>query len=102
MGSALVVALVKYGLLALLWVFVLLAVRAVRDDLWGSGRGGAVAAAPARAAGPARKGRRGDARTLVVTEGALQGTTLSLTDAPCRDGISNLAGVPSKSGWSHW
>ena len=77
MGSALVVALVKYGLLALLWLFVISAVRTFRRDLWGTGR--AVAAAPQRSAKPAK---RTSARRLVVTEGALAGTTISLGEAP--------------------
>jgi len=36
MGSALVVAAVKYGLLTLLWLFVIVAFRIVRNDLSGS------------------------------------------------------------------
>ena len=58
MGSALAVALVKYGLLALLWLFVIAAVRTIRSDLWGSARAGArpAAAAPARTGGkPAKR-----------------------------------------------
>ncbi len=50
MGSALVVAAVKYGLLALLWVFVVVAFRIVRNDLSGSKVVRAPAAAPAVAA----------------------------------------------------
>jgi pSer/pThr/pTyr-binding forkhead associated (FHA) protein len=48
MGSALVVAAVKYGLLALLWLFVVLAFRTVRNDLFGarSGVGTPAAARP--------------------------------------------------------
>jgi hypothetical protein len=81
MGSALVVALVKYGLLALLWVFVLLAVRAVREDIWG--RTAPAGPAPSRVEPePKPKRRRGVPRQLVVTEGALQGTTLTLSDTP--------------------
>jgi pSer/pThr/pTyr-binding forkhead associated (FHA) protein len=81
MGSALVVAVVKYGLLALLWVFVLLAVRAVREDIWG--RTAPAGPAPPRVeAEPKPKRRRGVARQLVVTEGTLQGTTLTLSDTP--------------------
>ena len=81
MGSALVVALVKYGLLALLWVFVLAAVRVVKNDLWGSSnRTSRPAPAPvSRPAGKAAKpAKRSSARRLVVTEGALAGTTISL------------------------
>ena len=94
MGSALVVAAVKYGLLALLWLFVIFAFRTVRNDLFGA-RGGvgappaarpvAAAAAPrtppARPAPGGRQGRSA-ARRLVVTEGALAGTTIGLGEDP--------------------
>jgi len=83
MGSALVVALVKYGLLALLWVFVISAVRVVRSDLWGSARNARSVAPAARPAGkPAKTTKRTSARRLVVTEGALAGTTITLGEAP--------------------
>jgi hypothetical protein len=92
MGSALVVAAVKFGLLALLWLFVVIAFRTVRSDLYGTGarapagaRPVAAAAAPrSPAAPPAPGGRRGRsaARRLVVTEGALAGTTIGLGDGP--------------------
>jgi pSer/pThr/pTyr-binding forkhead associated (FHA) protein len=91
MGSALVVAIVQYGLLALLWLFVVIAFRTVRSDLFGhtarapaAGRGAAAAARPAASAAPhapVRPGRSA-ARRLVVTEGALAGTTIGLGDAP--------------------
>ncbi len=84
MGSALVVAAVKYGLLALLWVFVVLAFRTVRSDLYGSRvvKTPAPAAAAAAPRTPAPKRSRGSARKLVVTEGALAGTTIKLGDGP--------------------
>ena len=85
MGSALVVAAVKYGLLALLWVFVVLAFRTVRSDLYGSRVVKAPAPAPVVAAAPKIAGgkrTRGAARRLVVTEGALAGTTIKLGDGP--------------------
>lgn len=75
MGSALVVAVVKYGLLALLWVFVLLAVRTIRVDLWGS-------KAPKQQRAPKVKRHKGTARQLLVTEGALRGTALTLGQTP--------------------
>ncbi len=83
MGSALVVAILKYGLLALLWLFVIIAYRTVRNDVTGSGRGRPpkppkVKAVPAPR--PARKS--GQARRLVVTEGALAGTTVTLGESP--------------------
>lgn len=83
MGSALVVAVVKYGLLALLWVFIVAAVRTMRSDM--TGRSSAVAAPPTvgksvKAPKPPKK--KGVGRKLVVTEGALQGTTVTLGMAP--------------------
>ena len=82
MGSALVVAAVKYGLLALLWVFVLLAVRTIRTDLYGRpAKAPPPAPAPAPKAKPV-KPKKGTARTLVVTAGGLQGTTVTLTQTP--------------------
>ena len=88
MTSAAIVALVKYGLLALLWVFVLVALRTVRADLSGGGRAPRMpaaarpaAAAPPRAAAGAG-GKRSKARSLVVTEGALAGTRVALAEAP--------------------
>jgi hypothetical protein len=86
MGSALVVAAVKYGLLALLWLFVVMAFRIVRNDLAGSkvvrspAPGPAVAAAPRPT--PAGRRRRSQASKLVVTEGALAGTTIRLGEGP--------------------
>ena len=84
MGSALVVAAVKYGLLALLWVFVVLAFRTVRSDLYGSRVVKPPAPPPAAAAPKVPGGRRSRsaARKLVVTEGALAGTTIKLADGP--------------------
>ena len=86
MGSALVVAAVKIGLLVLLWLFVIIAFRVLRSDLAGS----AVVRTPpasasrseARAAGRPPKGAKSSARKLVVTEGALAGTSIKLGDTP--------------------
>jgi len=90
MASALVVAVVKYGLLALLWVFVLVAVRTMRGDL--SGRAPKPTAPPTvsrtpKTAKPPKapkppKPKKGVARKLVVTEGALRGTTFTLGQSP--------------------
>lgn len=113
MGSALVVATVKYGLLALLWVFVLLAVRAVREDLWGR-TAPAAAPAPKAQREPKAKRRKGEPRQLVVTEGPLAGTTLGLSDTPITLGrghdctlvladdyasTNHARLVPGESGW---
>ena len=81
MGSAFVVAVAKYGMLLVLWLFVLAAVRTIRTDLFG--RGGTASARPA-APTPARSQpapKRSAARKLVVTEGSLAGTTVTLGEA---------------------
>jgi hypothetical protein len=82
-GSALVVAAVKFGLLALLWIFLILAFRTLRTDLTGSAvvRGPAATASP-RSAPRGSSGGRSSAKKLVVTEGALAGTTIRLGDSP--------------------
>ncbi len=89
MASELVVQLVKFGLLALLWLFVLSAVRVVRADLYGApgrrrgaGRDRSPAAAAAPGSDQAGTGRRSAARRLVVTEGPLAGTALTLGETP--------------------
>jgi hypothetical protein len=85
MASALVVSLVKYGLLVLLWLFVLAVVRAVRSDVYGTRPRQAApvgAPRPTATAAPADPRRRSSARKLVVTEGPLAGTSLSLGTAP--------------------
>jgi pSer/pThr/pTyr-binding forkhead associated (FHA) protein len=88
-GSALVVGVVKIGLLVLLWLFVVSAYRVVRSDLSGAkvvrAPAAAVATAPAargRSAGGGGGGGRSQARKLVVTEGSLAGTTVRLGDSP--------------------
>lgn len=74
---------VKIGFLTLLWLLVVFAVLALRADLFG-GRPARVAAGPRPARGPRphreRRGRR--PAVLVVTEGALTGTKITLGAAP--------------------
>lgn len=81
----------RIGLLVLLWLFVLIAIRAVRTDLFGaSTRSPATAPVapktqPARSATPAppRLGQPpADVRSLVVTSGPLAGTVVTLGDSP--------------------
>lgn len=75
----LVLVLLRFGFLALLWVFVLSAVRVIRTDLFGT-----APARPPRAAGsaPPSRQRRSHARSLVVTQGSLAGTKVTLSGAP--------------------
>src|SRR6185369_18049705 len=73
---------VKIGLLVLLWLFVLVALRVVRTDLAGSTVPRTGRAPAPRAVSTAPKGSRSAARKLVVTEGALAGTSIRLGDSP--------------------
>lgn len=74
---------IKIGFLALLWLFVLLAIRAARTDLLGPRppRVRAPALAP-RSAAPARVRRGRPPGRLLVTQGRLAGTSLPLGSSP--------------------
>ena len=93
MNSALALQLMRFGFLALLWLFVFAAIRVIRGDLRTSGqprfatpparRRGSRNAPPAAPVGP-----RGPTQ-LIVTEGGLQGTRIGLTGAPVLIGRAN-------------
>ena len=95
MNSALALQVMRFGFLALLWLFVFAAVRVIRGDLRTSGQA-RVATPPARRrgsrsaspSGRAAGGNRGPTQ-LVVTEGGLQGTRIGLTGAPVLIGRAN-------------
>ena len=81
----LVLRLVQLGFLALLWLFVLAAVRAVRADLFGPAARSGIPRTVSAPTPPkpsrdrsARKAAKGQPRRLVVTEGSLRGTTVEL------------------------
>lgn len=89
--SELTLTLLRLGYLALLWLLVLSIVAVLRRDLFGTRitrRSTPSPAGPTPAAPP--RGRRETpapaaapiARTLVVTEGSLKGTTIALGQAP--------------------
>ena len=86
--NALTDTLIRLAFLAVLWLFVIAAVGVVRTDLFGSGTGQRKgrqrgrAAAPPRPVRPARQPRasRATPQQLLVTAGALAGTTISLAD----------------------
>jgi pSer/pThr/pTyr-binding forkhead associated (FHA) protein len=94
-NSALALQVMRFGFLALLWLFVFAAVRVIRGDLRTSGQA-RVATPPARrrgskAAAPSTRGagaNRGPTQ-LIVTEGGLQGTRIGLTGAPVLIGRAN-------------
>jgi pSer/pThr/pTyr-binding forkhead associated (FHA) protein len=76
------VQLTRAGFLALLWLFVLAALRIVRSDLYAAA--GLKVAVPGFRRGTAKKARGGGKapRQLVVTHGALAGTRISLDGRP--------------------
>src|SRR5450755_159513 len=86
--TELTLTLIRVAFLAVLWLFVIAAIGVVRTDLSGSSAGRSRAArrqatAPRplpRPNGKPQKSRRGQLHTLVVTGGALKGTTIDLSE----------------------
>ena len=85
--SEFTLTLIKFGFLALLWIFVLSAVSVIRSDLFGArvdtpkavNQAGAAKRQPKQPKPkPARK-RRGSPTKLVITEGSNAGETVSLS-----------------------
>ena len=89
----LALAIVRIGIVVLLWLFVLAAVRVIRTDIYGS-RAARPARRPAReqARKPAKqpKQRRRDVpQALVITQGQLAGTSIALRETPVTIGRAN-------------
>ena len=76
----LVLQLTRAGFLALLWVFVLFSLRVVRSDLYGAA--GLRALVPGGGRSMGRGGRNRAARQLLVIQGPLTGTRISLDSRP--------------------
>jgi pSer/pThr/pTyr-binding forkhead associated (FHA) protein len=93
--SALTLLLIRLAFLAILWLFVIAAVGVVRTDMFGMSGSGRKSKRqrPPKAARPTRpsRGGRGDAHRLLVTSGALAGTSLGLTDQQITVGRANDA-----------
>jgi len=92
-NSQLALQLIRFGFLALLWLFVFAAMRVIRTDLRTSGQ-------PRIAVPPPRRRGKGSAASaprpapgapthLMVTEGGLTGTRIGLTGAPVLIGRAN-------------
>jgi pSer/pThr/pTyr-binding forkhead associated (FHA) protein len=100
--NALTLTVIRIAFLAVLWLFVIAAVGVVRTDLFGtsapSRRPGraqrpqrGTPPQPQRPARPPRGGRRAAPQQLIVTAGALAGTSLGLTDQQITIGRANDA-----------
>jgi pSer/pThr/pTyr-binding forkhead associated (FHA) protein len=103
--NALTLTLIRLAFLAVLWLFVIAAVGVVRTDLFGPALSArrqrrqvkaqqrAPHAKPARAAKPAKPAKpgRGTPHVLLVTAGALAGTSIGLADQQITIGRANDA-----------
>jgi Inner membrane component of T3SS, cytoplasmic domain len=92
MNAPIVVQLLRFGFLALLWIFIFATLRVIRADLFGvnqarAGVPGAATRPPAPRPKPKRRGRA--ASQLVVTEGGLTGTRITLGEQPIMIGRAN-------------
>ena len=94
MNAPIVVQLLRFGFLALLWIFIFATLRVIRSDLFGANRArvgvgvpGAAPRPPAPRPKPKRKGKA--ATQLVVTEGGLAGTRITLAEQPIMIGRAN-------------
>jgi pSer/pThr/pTyr-binding forkhead associated (FHA) protein len=90
-NSALALQLIRFGFLAILWLFVLAALRVIRSDIRASGQPRIAVPPPARRRGKGSPAvpRSAGPTQLVVTEGGLAGTRIGLTGAPVLIGRAN-------------
>jgi pSer/pThr/pTyr-binding forkhead associated (FHA) protein len=93
--SELTLTIIRLGFLAVLWLFVITAVSVMRSDLFGRRvaprpTGRQQVAAPTKQPKPTKpaKGKRGMPSVLVVTAGALSGTSVRLGEAAVTMGRS--------------
>jgi hypothetical protein len=94
MNSALALQLMRFGFLVLLWLFVFAAIRVIRGDLRTAGQPRVSTPPPPRrrgskSPGPAAPPSGGGPTKLIVTEGGLAGTRITLTGAPVLIGRAN-------------
>lgn len=83
--TELVLTVARFGLLALLWIFVFTVVGVVRRDIFAGSRSSRLVAAPrgvsAATSRPAKVKKGRAAHQLVVTAGQLAGTRLTLSES---------------------
>jgi hypothetical protein len=96
--SELSLVLIRFGYLAVLWIFVLATISVIRTDMFGARAARqAGAAQERRAAKPSRskpaKPRRGDPTSVAIVEGGNAGEVISLANAPLLIGRGNDAAI---------
>ncbi|MEO6886492.1 MAG: FHA domain-containing protein [Jatrophihabitantaceae bacterium] len=90
MNSSLALQLIRFGFIALLWLFVFACMRVIRGDLRFSGQSRMATPPPARRRGRTQpRASSAGPSYLIVTEGALKGTRIGLTGAPVLIGRAN-------------
>ena len=90
MNAPIVVQVFRFGFLALLWLFIFATLRVVRADLAGAGQPRAAVPTTRSAAQRPKPKRRGKALThLLVTDGGLAGTRITLGEQPILIGRAN-------------
>jgi FHA domain len=91
MNAPIVVQVLRFGFLALLWIFVFATLRVIRADLFGAGPSRVAMPGVARPAQPRPKPKRKGkaASPLVVPDGGLAGTRITLGEQPIMIGRAN-------------
>jgi hypothetical protein len=90
MNAPIVVQILRFGFLALLWIFIFATLRVVRADLAGAGTPRSTVPTVRPVAARPRPKRRGKALThLLVTDGGLAGTRIALGEQPIMIGRAN-------------
>ena len=99
--SELSLVLIRFGYLAVLWIFVLATISVIRTDMFGAraarqaGQGQERRAdkAAAKARAKPAKPRRGDPTSVAIVEGGNAGEVISLAGAPLLIGRGNDAAI---------
>jgi pSer/pThr/pTyr-binding forkhead associated (FHA) protein len=99
--SELTLGLLRFGYLALLWLFVLAAISVIRTDMFGARAAREASRAQerrsAKVAGKPRpkaaKARRGDPTVVAILEGSSKGLTVDLAGAPLLIGRGSDAAI---------
>jgi len=92
--SELSLVLIRFGYLAVLWIFVLATISVIRTDMFGARAARqASQSQERRSSKPKAKPRRGDPTNVVIVEGGNAGEVISLAAAPLLIGRGNDAAI---------
>ncbi len=92
--SELTLMLIRFGYLAVLWIFVLSAISVIRSDMFGARVARQEAdKRPKRGKAKATRPRRGDPTNVSILEGANRGEIISLEQAPLLIGRGTDAAI---------